>query len=75
MISFLKRLFARLSRVYYRVTKREPWYKYYDGVREHLNYPNISLYKLLKKQLRRIHHIMLMNIMERKLRIKSLLKK
>ena len=27
---------------------KTPWYKYYDGVREHLNYPNISLYKLLE---------------------------
>ncbi len=27
---------------------KTPWYKYYDGVKEHLNYPNISVYKLLE---------------------------
>ena len=27
-----------------------PWYSYYDGVREHLDYPDISLYELLEKQ-------------------------
>lgn len=26
-----------------------PWYNYYDGIKEHLDYPNISLYELLKK--------------------------
>ena len=27
---------------------KTPWYKYYDGVKEHLNYPNVSVYKLLE---------------------------
>ena len=28
---------------------KTPWYKYYDGVRKHLNYPDISLYEMLKQ--------------------------
>ncbi len=32
---------------------KTPWYKYYDGVREHLNYPNISLYKFLENMSRK----------------------
>ena len=48
MISFLKRLFARLSRVYYRVTKREPWYKYY-GKNNKINYPNLTIYEIIEK--------------------------
>ncbi len=26
---------------------KTPWYKYYDGVKEHLDYPDISVYELL----------------------------
>ena len=25
-----------------------PWYKYYDGVKEHLEYPDFSVYKLVE---------------------------
>lgn len=28
---------------------KTPWYSYYDGVREHLDYPNISVYDLLEE--------------------------
>lgn len=28
---------------------RTPWYKYYDGIKEHLSYPDISLYELLEQ--------------------------
>lgn len=28
---------------------KTPWYKYYDGVREHLEYPDCSIYQLLKE--------------------------
>ena len=28
---------------------KTPWYSYYDGVREHLDYPNISVYELLEE--------------------------
>ncbi len=28
---------------------KTPWYKYYDGVREHLEYPDCSVYSLLKE--------------------------
>ena len=27
---------------------KTPWYKYYDGVREHLEYPNIIIWNILK---------------------------
>ena len=27
---------------------KTPWYGFYDGVKEHLNYPNVSVYKLLE---------------------------
>ena len=27
---------------------KTPWYKYYDGVKEHLEYPNFSVYKLIE---------------------------
>ena len=27
---------------------KTPWYNYYDGVKEHINYPKLSLYKLLE---------------------------
>lgn len=28
---------------------KTPWYKYYDGVREHLEYPTYSIYSMLKE--------------------------
>ena len=28
---------------------KTPWYSYYDGIREHLEYPDISLYELLEQ--------------------------
>ena len=28
---------------------RTTWYSYYDGVKEHLDYPDISLYELLEQ--------------------------
>ena len=30
---------------------KTPWYSFYDGVKEHLEYPNISLYKMLKNSI------------------------
>ena len=30
---------------------KTPWYSFYDGVKEHLEYPNISLYKLLENSI------------------------
>ena len=29
---------------------KTPWYSYYDNVKEHLDYPDISVYELLKKK-------------------------
>lgn len=28
---------------------KTPWYKFYDGVKEHLDYPDISIYRLLEE--------------------------
>ena len=28
---------------------KTPWYKYYDGVKEHIDYPKITVYGLLEK--------------------------
>lgn len=28
---------------------KTPWYNFYDGVKEHLEYPNISLYKMIEE--------------------------
>lgn len=30
---------------------KTPWYSFYDGVKKHLDYPNISLYKMLKNSI------------------------
>lgn len=27
----------------------QPWFKYYKGVREHINYPDVSMYELVKR--------------------------
>ena len=28
---------------------KTPWYDYYDGIKKHLDYPDISLYELIEK--------------------------
>ena len=28
---------------------KTPWYDYYDGIRQHLDYPDILVYELLEK--------------------------
>lgn len=48
MIYFIKRLFQRLSRIYYKVTNRAPWYKYY-GKNNKINYPDLTIYELIEK--------------------------
>ena len=48
MITFLKKLFQRLSRVYYKIINRAPWYKYY-GKNNKINYPNLTIYELIEK--------------------------
>jgi len=48
MIGTLKNLFERISRVYYKITKREPWYKYY-GNNNKINYPKLTIYELIEK--------------------------
>lgn len=48
MINFFKGLFQRLSRIYYKVTNRAPWYKYY-GKNNKINYPDLTIYELIEK--------------------------
>ena len=37
---------------------KTPWYKYYDNVKEHLEYPDISLYELFEKEsIQRLNNI------------------
>ena len=48
MIGTLKNIFNQLSRIYYRVTKREPWYKYY-GDNNEIDYPDLTIYELIEK--------------------------
>lgn len=44
----LKSLIERISRIYYKITKREPWYKYY-GSNNKINYPDLTIYELIEK--------------------------
>ena len=44
----IKSLIERISRIYYKVTKREPWYKYY-GNNNKINYPDLTIYELIEK--------------------------
>ena len=48
MIDTLRKLYERASRVYYKITKREPWYKYY-GNNNKINYPDLTIYELVEK--------------------------
>lgn len=44
----IKSLIERISRIYYKVTNREPWYKYY-GSNNKINYPDLTIYELIEK--------------------------
>ena len=44
----IKSLIERISRIYYKVTKREPWYKYY-GNNNKIDYPDLTIYELIEK--------------------------
>ena len=48
MINAIKNLFQRVSRIYYRITNRAPWYKYY-GNNNKINYPDLTIYELVEK--------------------------
>jgi len=48
MIETLKDLFGRVSRIYYRITNREPWYKYY-GHNNKIDYPKVTIYGLIER--------------------------
>ena len=36
---------------------KTPWYGFYEGVKEHLNYPNVSVYKLLETTANNYHFV------------------
>ena len=48
MIETLRKIYERANRLYYKITKREPWYKYY-GNNNKINYPNLTIYELIEK--------------------------
>ena len=48
MIDSLRRLYQRVNRLYYRLTNKEPWYKYYGNSKK-INYPNLTIYELIEK--------------------------
>ena len=48
MIHVLKGLFQKVSRIYYKLTNRAPWYKYY-GKNNKINYPDLTIYELISK--------------------------
>ena len=48
MIDDLKGLYQRLNRWYYKLTNKQPWYKYY-GKNNKINYPNLTIYELIEK--------------------------
>ena len=48
MIKSLNKIFERISRLYYRLTNRAPWYKYY-GKNNKLDYPDLTIYELIEK--------------------------
>ena len=48
MIDALRKLYERANRLYYKLTNREPWYKYY-GSNNKINYPDLTIYELIEK--------------------------
>ena len=48
MIGTLQKILGRVSRIYYKITKRAPWYKYY-GNNNKINYPDLTIYELIEK--------------------------
>ena len=48
MLGSLNNLLARVSRFYYKITNRAPWYKYY-GENNKIDYPKLTIYELIEK--------------------------
>ena len=48
MIEELKGLYQRFNRLYYKITNKEPWYKYY-GKNNKISYPDLTIYELIEK--------------------------
>lgn len=48
MIGTIKNLIHKVRRVYYKITDREPWYKYY-GNNNKIDYPDLTIYELIEK--------------------------
>ncbi len=48
MIDTLRKILERANRAFYKITKREPWYKYY-GNNNKIDYPDLTIYELIEK--------------------------
>ena len=48
MIDTLRHLYQRMNRLYYKLTNKEPWYKYY-GNNNKINYPDLTISELIEK--------------------------
>ena len=48
MIETLRKIYEGANRLYYKITNREPWYKYY-GNNNKINYPDLTIYELIEK--------------------------
>lgn len=51
-----------------------PWTKYYDGVREHLDYPNYSVYDLIKESCEKYADLYAYNYFGKKVKYKKFIK-
>ncbi len=48
MLDLLKDVYDKVNRIYYKITNKEPWYKYYENNKK-INYPKLSIYELIEK--------------------------
>lgn len=48
MFKLLKDIYDKANRLYYRITNKSPWYKYY-GNKSNINYPLLTIYELIEK--------------------------
>lgn len=45
---------------------RTPWYKWYDGVKEHMDYPECSLYSLFEESAQKHENLIAYNYFGKK---------
>ena len=51
-----------------------PWIKYYDGVREHLDYPNYSAYDLIRESCEKYADLYAYNYFGKRVKYKKFIK-